>query len=63
MERLAGTFCREPRQAPLSEYAGAYESQLYGRLRINVETDMLQIRFGTRFLGGRQRLTPTETRQ
>ena len=41
-----------PPPRPLSEYAGAYESRLYGRVRINVEAELLRIRFGTRFVGG-----------
>jgi CubicO group peptidase (beta-lactamase class C family) len=40
-----------PPPRPLSEYAGAYESELYGRLRVTAEADLL-IQFGTRFLGG-----------
>jgi CubicO group peptidase (beta-lactamase class C family) len=45
-------FPAAPSPRPLSEYAGTYESKLYGRLGINVETELLRIRFGTRFVGG-----------
>ena len=41
-----------PLPRPLSEYAGTYESKLYGRVRITAETELLTIRFGTRFVGG-----------
>jgi hypothetical protein len=40
-----------PSPRPLSEYAGAYESKLYGTLHLDVETELLRIRFGTRFVG------------
>jgi CubicO group peptidase (beta-lactamase class C family) len=36
---------------PLSEYAGLYESQLYGCLRITAKDDRLALQFGTRFEG------------
>ena len=37
---------------PLSEYAGDYESKLYGLLRVVAKDDKLRLRFGTRFDGG-----------
>lgn len=36
---------------PLSEYAGVYESKLYGPLRIEAADDRLSLQFGTRFEG------------
>ena len=36
---------------PLSEYAGVYESKLYGPLRIKAGDDRLSLQFGTRFEG------------
>jgi CubicO group peptidase (beta-lactamase class C family) len=40
-----------PPLRPLAEYAGQYESKLYGRLRVTATDDGLQIEFGTRFEG------------
>jgi CubicO group peptidase (beta-lactamase class C family) len=36
---------------PIAEYAGIYESQLFGRLRVTAKDEALGIRFGTRFEG------------
>jgi hypothetical protein len=36
---------------PLEEYAGGYESELYGRLNVRIEEGKLRLRYGTRFTG------------
>lgn len=40
-----------PPSLPLMDYAGEYESRLYGRVRVALERGKLKLRFGTRFDG------------
>jgi CubicO group peptidase (beta-lactamase class C family) len=40
-----------PCALPLAEYAGEYESRLYGRVRVSFHGDRLSLQFGTRFDG------------